>query len=139
MGIDYSWLVGSVGAKYNNSRSFGEKSVYIFFAQEYFTVSVPNPSSPADFFGKNTKVDDVKSLTMPDNPIAFVSSVTYGRLLIAKMTTKENVNYQELKLSVDIGLAGGNLNLSQKKTLENSEFTVAILGGDARQAAAIKK
>lgn len=137
LGMSASWLVGSASGKFATNNSSSEKNIYIYFKQEYYTASVNAPSKPSDYFGNSVDINDLKANVNSSNPLCYVSSVTYGRLLMAKMKYSGTKSMDEVKAEVSgaFGVAGGKGSYNNNKTVDSSKFDGIILGGSAGGAA----
>lgn len=137
LGADYAWTGGSVGPNFGITNSATKSTIVISFTQEYYTVSIEQPIEASDFFDRSVSAEDLKSRVTETNPLCYLSSVTYGRMLYAKITAE--ATYEELKAAVNASLvigASGNISYSQSNILKNSSYEVYILGGDANDAIA---
>ncbi len=139
LGIGCNWLFGS-GFESNfitNNNSYS-KNIFLFFKQEYYTVSVNEPSVPSDYFGDGFSTNNLKNIISLNNPLCYVASVTYGRLLIVKMTYKGDEHIDEVKSQID-GFINSLFEAKhvQRNTsiIENCEFEGMVLGGSAGGAA----
>ncbi len=137
LGMSAKWFVGSASGNFNTANSSTEKNIYIFFKQEYYTVSVNEPSKPSDYFASTVDINDLKSKVSTGNPLCYVASVTYGRLLMAKMTYKGEKSMDDVKTAVTgaFGVANGKGNYNKNSDVEKSTFDGIILGGSAGGAA----
>lgn len=138
MGVSYKWLGAGLDANFKIENNSYKKEILIYFKQEYYTVSVNEPSKPSDYFGDNINLDDLKFKIGDGNPLCFVSSVTYGRLLIAKMTYtgSESVTEVDAALKGALKLLGeGKGEYVKNNITEKSTFKGIILGGSAGGAA----
>ncbi|MFN8509401.1 MAG: thiol-activated cytolysin family protein [Deinococcaceae bacterium] len=133
------------------------------FQQRAHTISIDTPEGPADFFDPAYTLSDLKALEPSgqigmDNPPVYVSSVTYGRILIFSMTSKEKkadlqaaLNYlygeacsKEDKASdpkCKVGNSGVSVELEAKykKILKESQVRVVAYGGNPSNIEALIK
>ena len=120
------------------SEKIEEKSIFISFIQKYHTISTDYPTNPAGFFSSKASLDDIKSYIVADNPMGFISQVTYGRIVIAKITYtgNEQITQADLAAKFRAGITTVGVSLSQetKKLLSNTNIEVSILGGKAEDA-----
>jgi hypothetical protein len=141
-GINANWGAGSIGASFSNASKIEEKTVYIYFMQKYYDLSI-DPKSPADFFVASTKVSDLQSSMQQGNPLCYVNSVAYGRILVAKITSKSSTDEITRAAKASYGLirtglgVSAMLSSSDKSVLSESNISVFVLGGDANDATAI--
>jgi hypothetical protein len=140
-GVNAAYLGNSASAKFSVSNKVEDKTFFIFFKQTYHTVSFPYPSNPAGFFANNVNLDELKNSVQNDNPLGYISDVTYGRVIVAKLTYTSNISTQstDLEANINLGLAniGGTFNAETQQILDDSQIEVAVLGGSADDAIAI--
>lgn len=134
LGIDYSWANGKISPSMSVSNTTQKHSIYLYFLQSYYTASVNPPANPSDFFGQDVTSEDLANKITADNPLCYVSSVTYGRMLLAKITSTSTENELTAAIQASLGSLEGTLQYSQSSILENSEYEIAILGGNASDA-----
>ncbi|WP_158673887.1 thiol-activated cytolysin family protein [Streptomyces klenkii] len=129
----------SLAAKHSATKN----SVTAMFRQIAFTVDYSRPTTPAKFFSKTFTKDDLKHKQEsdeigPDNVPAYVSSVTYGRILI--FTATSTATQSDLNASVDASLDVGPISASAKhkvdykKVMKEADIKVKSLGGAAESA-----
>lgn len=139
LGISANWLGGGLSSQFSTEEKATQKSIFLMFKQTYFTVSTTEPTKPSDFFGDNIKTDDLSYYVNQNNPLCYVSSVDYGRIILVKMTYQENISSTELKAKVNqtfMGFnAGANGEYVSKFTDSKATFQGLILGGSAGGAA----
>ena len=138
MGVAVSWMNGSVKASFAGSWLSKKTTMVVRFIQAYYTVSFAAPSSPEMVFGPNVTADDARPYMGPGNPPAYVSSVTYGRMLIMKVETDESE--RDLRAALDLAFSKVNVSadVAAKNVLKNSTFSVFVLGGSPDDAARIQ-
>jgi thiol-activated cytolysin len=141
LGINANWAAGSIGGSLNTSNRVEEKSVYIYFMQKYYDLAINEPLSPADFFTSSTKVGDLQSGMQQGNPMCFISSVSYGRILIAKITSQNSISDIQRAADASFKLFGvgvsANISSVDRSVLQNSQIDLFVLGGDATDATKI--
>ena len=98
LGLSAKWFSGSLKASLDMDSKAETNSLYIKYVQEYYTV-VTSPLRPDTVFAPQVTVDDLKFYANEANLPAYVSSVTYGRMLIIKMTS--TAEHSELKAAFD--------------------------------------
>ncbi len=147
VGVSVSYLGSSVSASLSTSNSSDYHSVMGYFVQKMFTVTVPEPQHASDLFSGLTQqnIDDaVKAGYLgADNLPVYVSSVTYGRIMMFELSSRAstediqaalNAEYSGLLTSVSISAKYSDL-LSNGSTT----FHVVTVGGDAANAEAMIK
>jgi thiol-activated cytolysin len=134
--------VGYAGAMVSASFNWDNKQVMsryvVNFTQAYYTVDVDEPKSGAAFFAPDVTVDDIKAQVSADSPPVYVSSITYGRMVI--FTFESQYSGEELGAALAFAYKGGidvsgSVSVSYKDILSSSKITAFILGGDGGMAA----
>ena len=139
LGISSSWLSGSAKAQLNHSFESQSSKYFVKVIQRYYDISFetnyPKNLEPADFFASNINSDEVyKSWgDSSENPLAYIKSVSYGRILllfIESESSQEDLN-GALEATFSSGTVKGQINISagQKTALENSKINLLSLGG----------
>lgn len=133
------------------------------FQQRAHTISIDTPEGPADFFDPAYTLSDLKVLEPSgqigmDNPPVYVSSVTYGRILMFSMTSKEKkddlqaaLNYlygeacskeakdKDPKCKINGTGVSVELEAKYKKILKESQVRVVAYGGNPQNIEALIK
>ena len=138
MGVAVSWMNGSVKASFAGSWLSKKTTMVVRFVQAYYTVSFAAPSSPEMVFGPLVTADDARPYMGPGNPPAYVSSVTYGRMLIMKVETDESERDLRAALDLAFNKVNVSIDVAAKNVLKNSTFSVFVLGGSPDDAARIQ-
>ena len=138
MGVAVSWMNGSVKANFAGSWLSKKTTMIVRFVQAYYTVSFAAPASPEKVFGPLVTADDARPYMGPGNPPAFVSSVTYGRMLIMKVETDESERDLRAALDLAFNKVKVDIDVASKNVLKNSTFSVFVLGGSPDDAAKIQ-
>ncbi len=105
------------------------------FIHNYYTIDIDLPNKPSSFFRVRPDI--------PDNisPV-YVSSVTYGRMVLFSLQSKKTKNEMELALKNSIDVAN-NIKVSNQVTIEDtslldeSNIQVSVIGGDGSSGGAI--
>lgn len=134
LGIDVSWgavaLQGSMSTKSETERH----SVLLSFIQEYYTVSAEQPSTPSKLFAPCAQVDDLSKKIYTNNPLCYVSSVTYGRMLFARISSTKSVSEMKAKIAASYKIVNGSLEYQQTNAFDSYEVEVRVMGGNAQDA-----
>ena len=139
VGLNVAWAGGEVNSQFDfftNEQKWVTMAVY---KQGFYTVDFTTPTSPEVVFAENVDLVDVQNtLTGADAP-AYVSSVTYGRIIMMRMET--NTSIQTIGADVESALkyaAGvdvdGSLESEYQRILNNSSLEVVTIGGNASVA-----
>jgi len=138
MGVAVSWMNGSVKASFAGSWLSKKTTMVVRFIQAYYTVSFAAPSSPEKVFGPLVTANDARPYMGPGNPPGYVSSVTYGRMLIMKVETDESERDLRAALDLAFSKVSVSADVAAKNVLKNSTFSVFVLGGSPDDAARIQ-
>jgi thiol-activated cytolysin len=139
LGVQASWGLGLASLK--SSFDFSNQQVrsryVVKYTQTYYTVDLDAPTSPSALLDGSVSLDDVKSHMDETRPPAYVSSVTYGRLVL--FTFESQYSAQEMGAALDFAYSGGvdvsgQVSVTYKDILSQSKITAYILGGDAGAA-----
>ncbi|WP_019012427.1 thiol-activated cytolysin family protein [Deinococcus aquatilis] len=140
LGLDAAYLGASVRGRLSFGNKASEHSVTAFFIQKAFTVSVglDGQRPGAALLGNRVPVADLvtlahaKELTY-DNLPTYVSSVTYGRVLMFRVTSAYSASEMQAALdaSYQAVAAGGRASFSAKEqqVLNESRIEVVSVGG----------
>ena len=90
LGINFDFLLNGVKGSLQKQNINEYQTIYMLVKSSYFDVSVDYPSNPAGFFAASVNVDDLSRVITPDNPPAYISSVTYGRVALIKIKSDRN-------------------------------------------------
>ena len=139
MGMSASYMGVNVSAQLEVSQTFEQTSVVAYFRQRMFTVSLVLPQTPSEFFSDDFTVADMKAQEDlgrigPGNLPTFVSSITYGRILV--MTITSTYSETEMKAALQASYDGivdvsASISTEQREVLENSTINIVAVGGEA--------
>ncbi len=129
LGLNFGFLAGGLSTKFQKINTAGTTTLYMMVKNIYFNVNVEYPSNPAGFFGTNVNVSDLKRLISDDNPPAYVSNVSYGRVALARVVS--SYNQREIKAAIELVLKGKSASLTaeQKKIVSEIQLTVEAAPG----------
>lgn len=141
MGISASYMGATIKSSLEASMSSEMRTVTAYFVQNMFTASMVLPQTPnevfSDAFDEDRLAEQVDRGRMgPDNLPVYVSSITYGRILIFTFssTAMENEITATLNAVYNGGQFGGELAAEYQEILEHAEISVVAVGGDAEHA-----
>ncbi|MCA9837268.1 MAG: thiol-activated cytolysin family protein [Trueperaceae bacterium] len=145
LGLDLNakYLGASVDASLDYKTGSTKRTVTAYFIQKAFTITVEEPQTAAEFFSSDftqAKLQEQidRGAIGPDNLPTFVSSVTYGRIMMFSFTSSASV--KDIKASLDFAYNGGafsgevNADAKYKNILKNSEVKFVQVGGPASGA-----
>jgi thiol-activated cytolysin len=139
LGVQASWGLGLASLKTSfDWQSETTRSRYVVrYTQAYYTVDLDAPVSPSDVLAPSVTLDDVQGKMDEQHPPAYVSSVTYGRMVV--FTFESAYSATELGAALEFAYFGGvdvsgDVSVTYKDILSKSNITAFILGGDAGTA-----
>ncbi|MFC3831266.1 MULTISPECIES: thiol-activated cytolysin family protein [Deinococcus] len=146
LGLSARYMPLTVKATLDVNRKANETTITANFIEKAFTVSVVPPQTPAGFFSPDftpALLDEQKNLgnVGPNNLPTYVSSITYGRILLFSFTASGSE--QEIKATLDAlyesASTGASVELSaaQKQLLSTASIKVTTVGGDSSNALAL--
>ena len=141
--INAKYLGAELDAKLDYKTGSTKRTVTAYFIQKAFTITVEEPQTAAQFFSEDftqarlqEQID--RGAIGPDNLPTFVSSVTYGRIMMFSFNSSASV--EDIKASLDFAYNGGafsgevNADAKYKNILKNSEVNFVQVGGPASGA-----
>lgn len=126
--ISPSWLgLSNVNFKFDQETK--KKSIIVKFIQTYYQIACdpPKPSS-ASFFAPSVTVAQLGDYASDGNPPMYISSVSYGRMLLFRMSSDSS--HQKMETTIETKLSGGKLTIEQQYILSHSTIEIAVIGGD---------
>jgi thiol-activated cytolysin len=140
LGADVSWLgsVANIGASFHFDDSTVKSRYVVKYTQAYYTVDVDQPAKPSDFFAPAVTVGELRAAFADENPPLYVSSITYGRMVV--FTVESEHAGVEVDAALRFAYSGGvdvsgNTSVTYKDIIESSKITAFILGGSGGDAA----
>ncbi|SNY39128.1 thiol-activated cytolysin family protein [Paractinoplanes atraurantiacus] len=127
----------NVDAKASLNGNLTHSTVFGMFSQAYYQVAFTPEGSPPQFFADDVTLDEVKAYAGPNNPPCYLSSVTYGRMVILL------VDGEASSLEIKAALSGAwtaavsgaaSLSAEYKNTLARSSVTAVVIGGSSGAA-----
>jgi thiol-activated cytolysin len=139
LGVKASWGLGiaSLKTSFNFSDNQTRSRYLVKYMQTYYTVDFDAPRSPSAVLDASVSLADVQGHMDETRPPAYVSSITYGRMVV--FTFESSYSDQEMGAALDFAYSGGadvsgNVSVTYKDILSKSKITAFILGGDAGTA-----
>jgi hypothetical protein len=126
-----------VDAKAQLNGDLTRSTLFGMFSQAYFQVSFTPEGSPPRFFADDVTIDEVMAYAGPNNPPCYLSSVTYGRMMV--MLVDSEASALEVKASLSAAwqaAVSGQVDLAAqyKSTLSRSSITAVVVGGSSGMA-----
>ena len=125
-------------AALNQEVSAGRNRVLVDFTQEYYTIAFYPESGFRGFFEKGSDTSELLNFVSERNPLAYISSVTWGRRLW--LLVESNAGYEDLEAALRVRFQGGGVGIGahvrskHKKILNEASVQVWVLGGNANDA-----
>lgn len=105
VGLNVEWATGSLASQFDYESTTEKRYAGVVFKQVFYTVTMDTPSSPGSVFDTSVSQAAVASAMDSDTPPAYVSSVSYGRIIMVRMeTTNTNTS---VELDAVLEYAGG--------------------------------
>lgn len=139
LGVQASWGLGVASLK--TAFNFGNQQIrshyLVRYTQAYYTVDLDAPETPSALFHDGVTLGDVKSHMDETRPPVYVSSVTYGRMVV--FTFESEYSAEEMGAALEFAYSGGadvsgQVSVTYKDIISKSKITAFILGGDAGTA-----
>jgi thiol-activated cytolysin len=139
LGVQASWGLGIASLKSSFDWSNEEvRSRYVVrYTQAYYTVDLDAPAAPSALFAHDASLSDIQGKMDAQRPPVYVSSVTYGRMVL--FTFESQYSSEEMSAALDFAYSGGidvkgDVSVTYKDIISQSKITAFILGGDAGSA-----
>jgi hypothetical protein len=137
----YSQPGTDISGAFNFNWSEKKERVMVKFTQQYYSMAIDNPQDAASLFEKGVTADDLAPYTGDGNPMTYIASVTYGRMLVY-VYESTNTNF-DLEASLNIAIqaigqgGGGGAEIAYQNVMNNSNVKVFSYGGSAADALAV--
>lgn len=139
LGVQASWGLGlaSVKTSFDFSKQEVKSRYVVRYTQAYYTVDLDAPPAPSALFAPTVSLADVQGKMDETRPPVYVTSVTYGRMVL--FTFESEYSSQEMGAALDFAYSGGvdikgDVSVTYKDMISKSKITAFILGGDAGTA-----
>jgi Thiol-activated cytolysin len=139
LGFTAEYLGGSAEASLSVDTQGEEKSFFAYFIQKAFTVSMELPTSPGDMVSDaftQSQLDDLKARGKigDANPPLYISNMSYGRVLIYKMTSTHSKSRIQAAINASYhGITGGGSGYTEielQQTLSSASIQISAFGGN---------
>ncbi len=139
LGVQASWGLGvaSVKTSFDWSKRETRSRHVVRYTQAYYTVDLDAPSKPSALLAPTVGLLDVQEKMDEARPPVYVSSVTYGRMVL--FTFESEYSASEMGAALEFAYSGGvdvsgDVSVTYKDMISKSKITAFILGGDAGTA-----
>jgi thiol-activated cytolysin len=138
LGVNVDLLTAGFGTSFDFSKSNVHSRYLVKYAQAYYTVDVDAPPSPSTVLAPEVSLDEVEARMPLGSPPLYVSSITYGRMVLFAFESEYSAF--EVGAALDFVYHGGvdvsgNASLTYKEILSKTKITAYILGGSGGAAA----
>ncbi|WDV45157.1 thiol-activated cytolysin family protein [Clostridiaceae bacterium M8S5] len=111
-----------------------QKYMVASYKQIFYTVSAKLPYYPSDLFATDLEYEDLARKGVSDNsPPVIVSNVAYGRTIYVVLQTSYKSDKVEAAFKALIKGQKIEANTEFERIINNSSFTVVVLGGDSQE------
>jgi thiol-activated cytolysin len=137
-GVSAIGLPAQIKSSFNFTDQQTRSRYLVKYTQSYYTVDIDQPASPSAMFADGVTLADVSTQFGPLNPPVYVSSITYGRMIL--FTFESQYSAEELGAALEFAYKGGadvsgNVSVTYKDIVSRANITAYILGGSAGDAA----
>lgn len=134
VGLNTSWATTDINAQFNYNSSESKKVMMAVYKQAFYTIDIDIPQTPGSVFAPSVTLEQVKEQVDGDAPAAYVSTVTYGRIIMFRMETTYKATSLELEAAFRYAAGysfNSDLESTYKSILASSTIEVITLGGNA--------
>jgi thiol-activated cytolysin len=129
----------SIDSKFKLDKTSSRKLAVMVFKQTFYTVSVNQPRTPADYLGKTASEQVLRDNITAKAPPGYVHSVSYGRILMVRIESESDTTDAEMKLMCNYAKGGAKIE-AQAETRYKNIFKKTVIhtlaiGGGAEKAA----
>lgn len=125
VGLDASWLVGSISADMQTLKSKKTHSILLYFKQVFYSVASSRPS-----FDSTVKLAELTKFISNGNPACYISNVDYGRVILVKITADTSFDALTTAVGGRNGIASGSSTFKKSNFKFNHSVKAYIIGGD---------
>jgi thiol-activated cytolysin len=127
-----------VAASFDFSDSEVRSRHLVKYLQTYYTVDLDQPAAPSHVFGSEVTADQLAAVMGEGNPPLYVSSVTFGRIVM--FAYESTYSAEEVGAALEFLYSGGadvsgKVSVTYKEILSNARVTAYVLGGSGGDAA----
>src|SRR5262249_54849997 len=94
LGVDTA--KGAFSSKTNVKKDSSTKVAFLLFKQVFYTVSINQPSSPAELLGKTASQESLQDAFTNNEPPGYVHSISYGRMVMVRIEIKSQATNAEV-------------------------------------------
>lgn len=138
VGLNLAWADNSVASQLQFDSTSETRVATMVFKQVFYDVIMDTPIDASAVFRNDVTLEQVQNIIDDSRPPAYVSTVSYGRIIMLRLET----TYDETNASLNAALeyaAGVDVNTTIDSELSNvlktSSIKILTLGGNAEVAA----
>ena len=135
-GASFAGFGGGVNVSVDKKKARQSNRVVLELTQKYFTATF-TPEKGAEFFKKEISADELRPFTSDDNPMTYISSVTWGRRLYFVFESYASID--QLKVAVELYFnylffkVRTKVSHEHLNIIKNSSIRVMAVGGNASE------
>ncbi|WDV48295.1 thiol-activated cytolysin family protein [Clostridiaceae bacterium M8S5] len=134
LNVDINIVDQLLGIDFEAISKCEQKYMVASYKQIFYTVSAELPTKPSDLFDDNVTFDELTYKGVSnDTPPVLVSNVAYGRTIYVVLKTNSQSDKVETAFKALIKGQKIEAGTELEDIIENSSFSVVVLGGDAQE------
>lgn len=142
LGVSADWVSGSsFESQFSYDSSTSKRVAAILYRQVFYDVVMETPGNPSDVFSSDVDLAKVETAMGSSTPPAYVSSVSYGRIIMVRMETTSTETGVDLEAALEYASLGkdveADIEAKYKSILEESTINVVTIGGNAEIASQV--
>ncbi|MEM8557623.1 MAG: thiol-activated cytolysin family protein [Bacteroidota bacterium] len=136
IGLNVAWATGDVASQFSYDTSSERLVVFASYKQVFYKVKyvIENGQQPEDVFAPSVSLNAVEAAFNSSTPPAYVSEVSYGRIILFKMETSSSYEAADVegafRYATGASVSDGTLAATYRDILEESSVEVTVLGGN---------
>ena len=142
LGVSVDWVSGSsFESQFNYDTATAKRVAAILYRQVFYDVVMETPNKPSDVFSSEVDMAKVEATMGASTPPAYVSSVSYGRLIMVRLETTSTETSVALEAALEYVSLGkdveADVEAKYKSILKESTINVVTIGGNAEVASQV--
>ena len=136
IGLNVAWATGDVESQFSYTASSERQVVFASYKQVFYKVKyvIENGQRPEDVFAPSVSLNQVEAAFSSSAPPAYVSEVSYGRIILFKMETSSSYQAADVeaafRYATGASVTDGDLAATYENILQESSVEVTVLGGN---------
>jgi thiol-activated cytolysin len=142
IGFGAGWASGTADALLSQTTNEERRSLTAVYKQAFYTVTMDTPPAPESVFDASVSLSDVQQAIDAGAPPAYVATVTYGKIIMARMETTLQTSRRAAEAAFRYAMSAdayveGSLDAEEVKALAESSIEIVVLGGNAATASEV--